>query len=136
MRIALLSLLIAVCTFSIACGRVYGPVEQATALMEAKDEMVNKWGKIIDVDPKESGVAEARKVFDSAKADLVAKRDAVVKAPQGINSDWSTNFSRHDGRVKEAISAIQIKIGVGGDPVAKDKFTALQKEFETAVSRY
>jgi hypothetical protein len=120
--------------FAAACGAIYGPVKEAEALMVAKDDIVSNWSKTIEADPSEKGLAEARKYFESKKADLTARRDAVKNASQGMNVDWKTNLNTHDSRVDTAMDAIKIKLGVGGGYDVGQQFDPLRKDFEAAVA--
>jgi hypothetical protein len=124
-------MLVAVCFVSLtACGRIYGPVEQSKALMEARDDIISHWSKSIKENPTESGIDEARKYFDSKKADITVKRDAVQSAPQGMNSDWRTNLFTHEIRTNKELDAIETYVMGGPAYTSADKFKTLRKEFE------
>ncbi|MEP7213235.1 MAG: hypothetical protein ABI791_09180 [Acidobacteriota bacterium] len=132
MKVILLMLVALSFVFVTACGTIYGPVKESQALMEARDDMVTQWSKIIKASPDDAGIAEARKYFESKKADLIAKRDAVKNAPQGFNSDWRTNLFTHEMRTGKELDAISNQIAVGPSYASAEKFKPLRKEFEDA----
>jgi hypothetical protein len=132
-------LLLAFCLTLLGCGRIYGPVEEAKALADDKEDVLTQISKALEANPTDAGVDAARKIFDARKAGLKAKRDAVKTAPQGINADWSTFLNKTEARHDEMLSAITIKFGSTCFQVectpAKDKLKALGTEFKETVSR-
>jgi len=133
-------LIFAFCLTLIGCGRIYGPVEEAKALADEKEDVLTQMSKTLETNPTEAGVDEARKIFEAHKQSLKAKRDAVKAAPQGMNADWSTLMSRTEARHDEMLSAIGTKLRVACWQVecspARDKFAALEKDFKETVKRY
>jgi hypothetical protein len=135
-----LLLIFAFCLTLIGCGRIYGPVKEAKALADEKEDVLTQMSRTLETNPTEAGVDEARKVFEAHKESLKAKRDAVKAAPQGINSDWSTLMSKTEARHDEMLRAIGIKLRAACWQVecspAIEKFSALEKDFKETVNRY
>jgi hypothetical protein len=121
----------------IGCGRVYGPVELSKAFAEEKEEVITEMGKKLEANPTESGVDEARKVFEAKKDSLKAKRDAIKASPRALNVDWETVLSATEARHEHMMDAIGIKFSVAcySDPCTK-KWAALEKDFKETVNRY
>jgi hypothetical protein len=124
----------------ISCGRIYGPVEEAKGFADEKEEVLTQMSKTLETNPTEAGVDEARKIFEAHKGSLKAKRDAIKAAPQGMNSDWSTFLSKTEARHNEMLDAIDTKFSVACWKVecspAKEKLSALEKDFKETVNRY
>ena len=133
-------LIIAFCLNLLGCGRIYGPVEQAKALADEKEEVLTQISKALEADPTQGGVDAARKIFEGSKASLKAKVDAIKSAPQGINSDWSTFMSKTEARHNEMLNAMSIKFAVACWQTectpAKDALKVLDKDFKATTSRY
>lgn len=121
----------------IGCSRVYGPVELAKAFAEEKEEVITEMGKKIEANPTETGIDEARQVFEAKKESLKAKRDAIKASPQGFNVDWQTVLSRTEARHEQMMDAIGTKLRVAcySEPCSK-KWAALEKDFKETVNRY
>jgi hypothetical protein len=140
MKTITLLLVSAFCLTLIGCGRIYGPVEEARALADEKEEVLTQMSKTIETNPTEAGVAEARKIFEAHKGSLKTKRDAIKAAPQGMNSDWSTFLSKTEARHDEMLAAMNTKFSVACWQVecspAKAKLSALEKDFKETVNRY
>ena len=118
------------------CSRIYGPVKEAKALMEAKDDVLNEWAKILETNPNEGGIERARKYLEEKKSDLMAKRDAVKNAPQGMNSDWQTMLVEHEARTSKALQQMKIDLGVASTYETAQKLDPVIKDFEDATKRY
>lgn len=133
---ALLSVL-AFCLTLVGCGRIYGPVEEVKALMEAKREVLEQISKILEATPNAAGVAEARKVFEAKRGELKAKRDAIDAKPRGMNSDWMSMLFESNARDAEMWQGMKVKFGVAckGDEClsAEKELAALEKDFKTTV---
>lgn len=133
-------LVFAFCLTLIGCGRIYGPVKEARSLADEKEEVLTQISKELETNPTGAGVDAARKVFETHKESLKAKRDAIKAAPQGMNSDWSTFLSKTEARHEEMLDAINTKFAVACWQVectpAKEKLAALQKDFKEVVNRY
>jgi len=127
-QLATLSLLVIAISLS-ACSRIYGPVKELNAYLDAKDALLTEWAKALDAHPDEQGVDACRKAFDARKADIAAKYKAFDEAPHGMNSDYLTRYFadvESDGKV---LNAMESKL-ISGDQAAGDKFKALRKELE------
>ena len=134
MRTFALCLTTLLCLGLSSCAMLYGPVKELDALIKAKDEVLTNWAKEFDSNPNEAGVDNARKFFETKKADLIAKREALTKAPQGLNSDWMTKWldsNASDGKVLDAIDSKMSAAGYDSPP--HQKFKALRKDFEAAA---
>lgn len=132
MKTSWLFLLMALCLMAGGCGRIYGPVEEAKAYVNDKEDVILQIGKKLEANPTEAGVDEARKIFDSRKGALKAAWQAISDKPQGFNSDWLTMV--FDSKVKhdKMLQEIVIKFGTkceGDCSAARDKLSALEKEF-------
>jgi hypothetical protein len=140
MKTITLLLVFAFCLTLISCGRIYGPVEEAKGFADEKEEVLTQMSKTLETNPTEAGVDEARKIFEAHKGSLKAKRDAIKAAPQGMNSDWSTFLSKTEARHDEMLNAIDTKFSVACWKVecspAKEKLSALEKDFKETVNRY
>jgi hypothetical protein len=137
MRTVTLISVLALCAGLAGCGRIYGPVEQVKAYIDAKEEVILQIGKKVEADPSEAGVAEARKVFEAKRADLKAKRDAINAAPRGMNADWLTMLMTSRGNDMKYFDAISGQLAVkctgGACLPAQEKFRALEKDFLAAT---
>ena len=74
------------CSSLIGCERIYGPVVEANAFADKKEEVLSQMGKKLEANPTEAGVDEARTIFEAHKDSLIAKRDFLKTAPQGFNA--------------------------------------------------
>jgi hypothetical protein len=139
MKTITLLLVSAFCLTFASCGRIYGPVEEVKALMEAKDAVILQISKQLDADPTEVGVDEARKAFEAKKGDLKAKRDAINAAPRGMNGDWLSMLSQSEVSDTKMFAAIRQKFYP--ECMARksicttelEKFGALERSFEEAT---
>ena len=122
------------CLVLSSCGSLHGPTKELDALLRAKDEVLTQWAKELDANPTEAGVDAARTYFESKKVDLITKREALAKAPQGMNSDWMTKWFDSNASDLKVLDAIELKLSVGGyDSPAHQKFKLLRKDFEAAA---
>lgn len=76
-RIVLLLSLIS-CLALAGCGNSHSA--EVKAFLDERSEVAAQMATKVEASPNEAGVGEARKIFESKKADLVAKRDALKKA--------------------------------------------------------
>jgi hypothetical protein len=140
MKIITLLFVLAFCLTIIGCGKIYGPVEEARAFADEKEDVLSQMGKKLEANPTEAGVDEARKIFEAKKESLKAKKEAIKAAPQGINSDWQTLLNKTEDRHNEMLAAIATKFAVACWTVecspAKEKLSALEKDFKETVKRY
>lgn len=112
------------------CSYLNGPAKELEALNAAKDEVLTQWAKIIDKEASEASIDEARKVFDSKKANIIAKRQALNSAPRGMNGDWLTKWMDAKASDEKVISAMSMKFGSYD---TAQKFRKLGDEFIEAA---
>ena len=129
MKIIIFFLVSVFCLALTACNN--GPVKEADALMNAKDEVILEMSKKIEASPNEAGVDEARKVFESKKEDLNAKSAAVREKLTGAHGDLMTKLLDSNISNDKMFSVIRRKV-VANDAADK-KFIALEKEFKEAT---
>lgn len=119
------------------CGRVYGPVKQVEALMEAKAEVIDEIDKKVEESPNESGVDQARRVFDERKEKLTSLKKAIDESPKGSNFDWQTTLWKSEERDDKAFEAIRSKFGAACWQVeceaAREKLSKLEDDFKKTV---
>ena len=122
-------------TALVGCSYIYGPVKEVDAYIAVKEPLFEEMGKIIKADPTDAGVDKAVKLWESKKADLKAKYDAIQAAPQGKNSDWQGVYFRSQERTRSELDAMSTTLAANFDTTetAKSKFKALQKEIETTL---
>jgi len=136
MKTVTLLSVVAFCAALVGCGRIYGPVEEVKAFIDAKDEVILQISKKVEAAPTEAGVDEARKVFEAKKADLKAKRDAIIQAPQGLNSDWNAMLAHSKDNDRKYFDTISGQLAVNcKSPCspAQEKFRALENDFMAAT---
>lgn len=109
-----------------------GSTKELDAFIAAKDEVVSAWAKEADTNPTEAGVDNMRKTFESKKADLIAKREAVEKA--GVSGKSLNRLLDSESMDRNMIDAIGSKFALAPSGV-KEKFRALAKDYEAAVKR-
>lgn len=126
-KLATISLFVIAISIS-ACSRIYGPVKELDAFLDAKDALLTEWAKAIDAHPNEQGVGECRKAFEARKADIAAKYKAFHEAPQGMNGDYLTKYFRSAESDGKVLNAMEVKLV--SDQAASYKFKALRKEFD------
>jgi hypothetical protein len=85
----------------------------------------------VAADSTEAGVDKIQKLWDSKKADLKAKRDAIDAAPQGKNADWQSLLMKINGRTRERLDAIQVELGY--DSPGHVKFKTVRSDVETTL---
>lgn len=116
------------------CSYIYGPVKEVDAYIAVKEPTFEEMGKIIKAEPTEAGVDKAVKLWDSKKADLKAKFDAINAAPQGMNVDWQLLYFKSQDRTKEELRTMDLGLSTSDAPeTAKSKFKALQKEIDSTL---
>ena len=127
-------LIAAFCVTFIGCGMIYGPVEEAKALINEKEAVILEMGKKIEASPNEVGVDEARKIFEARKDGLKAKAKAISQKSKGFNSDWQTML--FESRVTDGkyFDAIRSKSKLVLNEAADKKFSDLQKDFKEATN--
>ncbi|HVF46234.1 MAG TPA: hypothetical protein VNA17_01570, partial [Pyrinomonadaceae bacterium] len=86
--------------------------------------------KTVAADPTEAGIEKAAKLWESKKADLKGKLDAIDAAPQGKNADWRSLQMKINSRTREHLDGISVK--VGGSP-AESKFKQLRQDIDTTL---
>jgi hypothetical protein len=74
MKAVFLFLAISICSALFGCG---GPVKELDDYISVQEETILQMDKKIEADPTKAGVDEARKVYESKKADIKAKCAAV-----------------------------------------------------------
>ena len=112
-----------------SCG---GSTKEMEAFIAAKDEVMSAWAKEADANQTEAAVDNMRKVFESKKADLVAKREAVEKAK--LSSDSQIRLLDSEKMDENMIAAVVKKLALAPS-IAGEKFRALAKDYREAVHR-
>jgi len=107
-----------------------GHIKEVEEAIKIKEEVIVEIGKKIDANPTEAGVDEARKVFESRKAELKAKSDASTAAVKAGKVGGDQLKASVDSAVtrRDMFDAIQKKFGSNG--AAHKKFSALVNDFE------
>ncbi|HEV8591848.1 MAG TPA: hypothetical protein VGQ55_07075 [Pyrinomonadaceae bacterium] len=109
-----------------------GSVKELDAFIGAKDEILSAWAKELDTNPTEAGVDNMRKSFESKKADLIAKREAVEKA--GVSGNSLNRLLDSEEMDRKMLDAMGSKLS-SAPSAAGEKFRALRRDYETAVKR-
>jgi hypothetical protein len=115
-----------------SCSKLNGPVKELDAFIAAKDEVLSAWAKELDTNPTESGVDNMRKTFESKKADLIAKREALQK--QGVSGDSLNRLLDSEEMDRKMLDGMGAKLS-SAPSAASEKFRALRRDYETAVKR-
>jgi hypothetical protein len=137
MKKIIILFLFAICLTFAGCGRINGPVKEVNAFADEKEDVLSQFSKILEANPTEAGVDEARKIFEAKKDSLKAKKEAIDAAPQGINSDWRSLLVKTEDRHDEMLQTISVKFGVASkSEQGKKKWDALEKDFKDTVKRY
>lgn len=121
------------------CSYVFGPVKLAQAFTDGKTAVIDEMQKKVVSNPTAAGVADARKAFESKKADLTAKRDELKAAPRGMNVDWQTELSAMEDRQSKQLDGIGIKLSVDCKDSCSEveaAWKSLRKDFDESVKRY
>ena len=106
----------------VGCSYIYGPVKEVDAYIAVKEPAFEEMGKIIKAEPTEAGVDKAVKLWDSKKADLKAKLDAIHAARQGMNVGWQLLYFKSQDRTKEELRTMDLGLSVSDAPeTAKSK---------------
>ncbi len=119
------------------CGRINGPVDEVNAFAEEKEEVISQMGKELAADPTENGIDGARKVFESKKGSLRAKKEAIKSAPQGFNADWQSLLMDTESRHDKMLDDIGVKFRVAcNSEGCKNKWDELEKDFTETAKYY
>ena len=116
---------------SVGCKK---SVEEVRTFVNERSDLIVQMCKKVDEDPTETGVDEARKLFDAKKGGLKAKWDAIEKA----------QLSRSGGAVKLLMHSAVFDNKTWGDVVmrnitkpnfalTKEKLSLLRKDFEATL---
>ena len=125
-----LLLVVIFCLLFVGCR---GPVDEVKAFIDEKDDVLLQMYEKVEANPTAAGMDEARKVFESRKASLIAKRDSPA-----LNSSNIVKYSKlllmladSDINDNKMLKSIQM---LGDYNQAKDeKYNALWKDFKEAV---
>jgi hypothetical protein len=121
----------------VGCSYIYGPVKEVDAYTTVKEPLFDEMQRVVKAEPNEAGVEKARKLWESKKADLKAKYDAIQAAPQGKNSDWQGVYFKSQERTRNILDAMVTDVsGNYSNPSAestKAKMQDLQKDVETTL---
>ena len=128
----IVALLLVFCLVFTGCS---GPVKEVNAFIDAKDEIILEIGKKIEANPTETGVDEARKVFESKKDDLKAKSAVVREKNTGAYGDLTTKLLNSAASNDKMFDAIREKHSLNcktNCSAAQEKISALEKDFKEA----
>lgn len=138
MKFTSLLLFVVVCVMFVGCARISGPVEQVKAYVDEKEDTLVQMGKKLDANPGEVGFDDAKKVFESKKESLKAKKAAIESAPQGMNTDWQsllrTTEARHEKMFSEMGTNFTIKCS--NPEECRTKWSQLEKEFKEIATKF
>ncbi len=119
------------------CGRIHGPVAEVNAFAEEKEGVLSEMVKKIEANPNESGIDDARKVFEGKKESLKAKREGIKSAPQGFNADWKSQLMYTESRHTEMLNGMGAKIRYDcNSEQCEEKWNGLEKDFNEAAKFY
>jgi len=110
------------CLATLAC---HGAIKkEVKAYIDEKDDLILQIGKAIEANPTDAGVVEARKIFETKKANLKTKRLEIFKKDIPFDLvQLMLNSNVSDGNMFDAIgSKLQ-------DVNANENFTKLRNEF-------
>lgn len=113
-----------------ACSK--GPVKEVDDFVAAKDEIMSAWAKEMDANPTEAGVDNMRKIFESKKSELIAKKEAVLKISESLHGDSWGKLSDSQSMDRQMGSAMAAKVS-SAPSVVGEKIRALLKDYEAAV---
>ena len=130
MKIIVGYLLLTTALCFVACGG--GAVEEARAFVAVRDEVTTAWAKEMDANPTESGVENMRKVFESKKADLAAKKEAFMQVSDKANSAAWRQMSDTNSSERMLTQAMIVKLASSPAPV-QEKLRTLIKEYTSTV---
>jgi hypothetical protein len=106
-----------------------GNVKEVDESIKLNEDVIAEIGKKIEANPTEAGVEEARKVFESRKAELKAKSDASREAVNSgkVSGDQLKAVVDSGRTQKEMFETIRKKFG--SNIAADQKFVALVNDF-------
>ena len=128
----LMTVLAVVCFCLVAVG-CKGPVEEVKAFLNAKDDALLEIAKILEANPTEAGVDEARRAFDARKGDLTAKGAALKEKKLEKYGDLTAMMLDSAATQAKMFTDISVKFAVaceGDCEAAKKKLSALEKDFK------
>jgi len=112
----------------VACGP--GAKKESDAFVSARDDVMSAWAKEVDSNPTEAGIDNMRSVFESKKADLLAKKEAFMKAAETARGNPWDRVSDTNSMERTILDAMGHKFP---DYSVWKKFAALRKDYEDAV---
>ena len=122
MRKINLLLVSTVCLIAIGCHAAIK--KEVQAYINEKDELILQMGKVIEANPTQTGVDEARKIFETKKTDLKSKKMDLFKKDipfDMVQKLLNSNVS--DNNMFNSISSL-LK-----DWPVRESFTKLQNDF-------
>ena len=132
MKKIVLIALSAFCLMICGCERIYGPVEEAKAYVNHKEDLLLQISKKLEASPDEAGAEEARKLFDAQKEGLKAEWKAIDDKPKALNVDWQKivyNSAPTDNKILEDM-IVKFGMACKGDcSAAMEKLYAIEREF-------
>ena len=117
--------------FLLGCSRIYGPVAELNDFVVVKKAILDEGFKKISASPNSQGVDDAQKIFEAKKGELAAKKEALDKAPRGLNGDWLTK--KYESEKYDSDTFDSMKKLVASDPTAIQKLAAYEKAFDAAT---
>ena len=135
MRLRVISI-VALSLAIVGCAYIQGPIKEVEAYGAAIEPFMQELTKTIADDSSAGGVDKVAKLWESKKADLKAKRDAIDAAPQGKNADWMSLLFKINGRIKEYLSGIEgsvIAAPGGYDSPGHQKFKQVRTDIEKTL---
>ena len=131
MRFRVLSMVLLAMAIA-GCAYIQGPIKEVEAYGAAIEPFMEELSKTVAADPSEAGVEKAAKLWESKKADLKAKRDAIDTAPQGKNADWLSLLFKINGRTKEYLRGVETSVS-GYESPGHLKFRQLRTDIEKTL---
>jgi len=111
--------------FCLTCVACHGAIKkEVNAYIGKKDELILQIGKIIEANPTNDGVEEARKQFEVKKPDL--KKERVELFQKDIPFEMTQMVMNSNVSDIHMLDAIRSKIQ---NPEAMENFTKLENEF-------
>lgn len=120
----------ALCLALLACGGGHGA--EVKEFINARSEVAAQMATKVDARANEAGVDEARKIFESKKADLSSKRDALKKANVSFDL-YQQILSAEKGDSEILKSVRDKKIMELSSSGSRDKYDRLCGEFSKAA---
>jgi hypothetical protein len=124
-------LALALCLALAGCGNSHGA--EVKAFIDERSEVATQIATKVDASPNEAGVDEARKIFETKKADLSAKRDALKKA--GIAFDLYQQILSAESGDSKILKSVRDKriMELSSNGSARDKYDKLNGDFSQAA---